>query len=65
MILQKGVDLWSEWILAEILKSNLFNWIAKSKSDWQIFPSNWIKTKYQKKAATQGRVSVYLNFVKA
>jgi len=65
LIIASDHDSYKEWILAEILKSNLFNWTAKSKSDWQICPSNWIETKYQKKAATQGRVSVYLNFVKA
>lgn len=65
LIIASDHDAYKEWIMTEILKSGLFNWTAKSKSDWQNFPSDWTQTKYQKKAIIQGRISVYLNFVKA
>lgn len=54
-------DSYKTWILAEILRSEKFSWKAKSKSDWQIFPSDWVETKYQKKAKAEGRVSVIFN----
>jgi len=65
LIIASDHDSYKEWIMIEILKSHLFNWSAKSKFDWQNFPANWIQTKYQKKAAIEGRASVYLEFIKA
>lgn len=52
------------WILSAILKSQKFIWNAASKLDWQVFPDDWIVTKYQKKAAKEGRVSVIFNLTK-
>jgi tRNA (guanine-N7-)-methyltransferase len=54
-------DSYKTWILAEILRSNKLSWDAKSKTDWQIFPNDWVKTKYQKKAEIEGRVPVIFN----
>jgi len=51
------------WILSEALKSQKFTWSATSKKDWQIFPADWIETKYQKKAEIEGRVSVIFNLI--
>ncbi len=51
-------DSYKTWILAEILRSNKFSWDAKSKDDWQKFPQDWTKTKYQKKAEIEGRIPV-------
>lgn len=51
-------DSYKTWILAEILRCKKFSWDAKSKKDWQIFPDDWIMTKYQKKALDEGRVPV-------
>jgi len=56
-------DSYKTWILAAILRSKIFLWSADSKKDWQIFPQDWIATKYQKKAATEGRVSVIFNLI--
>jgi tRNA (guanine-N7-)-methyltransferase len=56
-------DSYKTWILAKILRSKNFSWLANSKKDWQIFPKNWIETKYQKKAAIEGRVSVIFNLI--
>jgi tRNA (guanine-N7-)-methyltransferase len=51
-------DSYKTWILSQILLSKEFSWLAASKKDWQIFPENWVVTKYQKKAEAEGRVSV-------
>ncbi len=54
-------DSYKIWILAEIANSKKFTWDAKSKKDWQVFPKDWVTTKYQKKAAQEGRTSVIFN----
>src|SRR3989338_10367116 len=51
-------DSYKTWILAEILKSKKFMWKCALKQDWQVFPNDWVETKYQKKAAKEGRISV-------
>ncbi len=56
-------DLYKTWILAEVARSKKFSWQANSKKDWQNFPSDWVETKYQKKAAAEGRVSVIFNLL--
>ncbi len=58
LIIATDHDSYKTWILSEIAKSHKFNWQATSKDDWQKFPSDWIITKYQKKAQIEGRVSV-------
>ncbi len=57
-------DSYKTWILAEIAKSQKFFWKAQEKKDWQVFPTDWVETKYQKKAALEGRVSVIFNLVR-
>ena len=52
------------WILSHILQSKKFVWTAKSQNDWQNFPTFWHKTKYQKKAEAEGRVSSYLELIR-
>jgi tRNA (guanine-N7-)-methyltransferase len=54
-------DSYKIWILSEIANSKKFTWDAKSKKDWQVFPKDWVTTKYQKKAAQEGRTSVIFN----
>lgn len=56
-------DSYKIWILSELLNSKKFSWLANSKKDWQIFPDDWVKTKYQKKAEIEGRISVIFNLV--
>lgn len=56
-------DSYKTWILSAISRSKKFSWIANSKKDWEVFPQNWIETKYQKKAATEGRISVIFNLI--
>jgi len=54
-------DSYKKWIFSQILLSEKFIWPAKSKSDWQNFPDDWTYTKYQKKAAREGRTSIIIN----
>jgi len=54
-------DSYKIWILDSLLNSQKFSWKARSKQDWQVFPDDWTITKYQKKAALEGRVSVIFN----
>ncbi len=56
-------DSYKTWILSEISRSQNFSWQAQSKKDWQIFPQDWIVTKYQKKAEKEGRTSVIFNLI--
>jgi tRNA (guanine-N7-)-methyltransferase len=51
-------DGYKTWILSQILISKKISWLANSRKDWQIFPADWVTTKYQKKAAEEGRTSV-------
>lgn len=61
LVIATDHDSYKTWILTEILRSKKFSWDAKSKSNWQIFPSDWTETKYQKKAKAEGRVPVIFN----
>ena len=63
LIIATDHDSYKTWILAEILRSKNFSWLANSNKDWQIFPNDWIETKYQKKAVFEGRVSVIFKLI--
>ena len=64
LIIATDHDSYKRWILAKMNKVNLFQWQAKSKADWQQFPDDWIYTKYQKKAAREGRTSIILKYIR-
>lgn len=63
LVIATDHDSYKIWILSAISKSKNFFWDANSKKDWQNFPDDWIETKYQKKAANEGRVSVIFNLI--
>lgn len=63
LIIATDHDSYKTWILAEITKSKKFIWQCDSKQDWQVFPTDWVETKYQKKAALEGRKSVIFNLI--
>ena len=63
LVIATDHDSYKTWILSELLRSKKFSWQAKSKTDWQIFPKDWVETKYQKKAAAEGRTSVIFNLI--
>lgn len=58
-------DDYKGWIMEVFLRRReLFLWKAKQKSDWLEFPKDWIWTKYQKKAISENRINVFLQFLK-
>ncbi|MBU6141247.1 MAG: tRNA (guanosine(46)-N7)-methyltransferase TrmB [Proteobacteria bacterium] len=61
LVIATDHDSYKTWILAEFLRSEKFSWDAKSKKDWQIFPKDWVKTKYQKKAEIESRLPIIFN----
>ncbi|MES2676948.1 MAG: tRNA (guanosine(46)-N7)-methyltransferase TrmB [Pseudomonadota bacterium] len=64
LIIATDSDSYKKWIMSEYFKSDLWQWLANSKADWQNFPRNWVQTKYQKKAEVEGRTNVYLEFIR-
>jgi tRNA (guanine-N7-)-methyltransferase len=65
LIIVTDHDDYKLWIIDIILrKSKLFFWTAKQKTDWINFPSDWVWTKYQKKAILEGRNNVFLKILK-
>jgi tRNA (guanine-N7-)-methyltransferase len=64
LIIATDHDSYKTWILSAISENKNFKWLAQSKKDWQKFPDWWIETKYQKKAALEGRASVIFNLIK-
>ena len=63
LVIATDHDLYKTWILSAILKNKNFVWTASEKKDWQVFPKDWVKTKYQQKAALEGRTSVIFNLI--
>ncbi len=53
------------WILARILAHPSFHWTARRAGDWRVRPADWPETRYEAKAAVQGRPSTYLTFRRA
>jgi tRNA (guanine-N7-)-methyltransferase len=48
--------------LALIGRSGAFTWLATRPADWRERPPDWPETRYERKAASQGRESIYLRF---
>lgn len=64
IIIATDHDDYKTWILHHILRSQKFTWLATDKNSWQNFPTDWVETKYQKKAITEGRTSIYIEIQK-
>src|SRR5690606_32512802 len=48
------------WILAHCSRHSSFEWTATSQADWQNPPADWVPTRYQQKAAAEGRQPLFL-----
>ena len=59
LIIATDDNSYKQWIFAEYFRSGLWKWQANSKADWQNFPDDWKKTKYQIKAEAAGRENIY------
>lgn len=71
-ILRDGAELrvatddptYKGWILEHVLGSGYFKWAARSPSDWRERSSDWPPTRYEAKAARQGRRGAFLRFLR-
>lgn len=50
------------WTLRQLTADSNFRWTANCGNDWKYEPSDWIETKYQRKAIREGRRPVFLDF---
>lgn len=41
-----------------------FQWLAESPADWRVRPSDWPETRYEQKAAREGRQRYYFRWVR-
>ncbi len=55
---------YSQWMLEQILAFEHFTWTAQSQKDWKTEPTDWVPTRYQAKAALEGRLPVFLDLTK-
>jgi tRNA (guanine-N7-)-methyltransferase len=54
---------YAKYILMALINSDCFKTYASDISEWQTFPDDWIKTKYQLRAEEQGYKCFYFNFI--
>jgi tRNA (guanine-N7-)-methyltransferase len=50
--------------LRVVTNSGLFEWTAKKSPDFTRPPSDWDTTRYEQKALKEGRIPIYLEFIK-
>ena len=58
------IDDYAGWTLARFLASPHFCWAAAQAEDWRRPWPQWRPTRYEAKARSEGRRSVYLTFVR-
>ena len=58
------IDDYSAWTLCRVLRSPHFDWPARSDADWLTPWAGWPSTRYEAKALREGRMPVYLTFVR-
>ncbi len=64
--LRIGTDIgdYARTILQAFSAQSEFTWPAAGPSDWRIRPADWPETRYEAKAAREGRVRYYFRFVR-
>ena len=50
--------------LANCCAHSRFRWSANAPTDWQLAPSDWCETRYERKAREQGREVCYADFLR-
>jgi tRNA (guanine-N7-)-methyltransferase len=58
------IDTYVNWTLSHIASHPRFQWTAAKAADWQEPWRDWPGTRYEAKAIREGRVPVYLEFVR-
>lgn len=63
-ILRVATDhkVYKGWTLRQMAADKNFAWTAKCGNDWKHEPSDWVQTKYQRKAIREGRRPVFLDY---
>lgn len=63
-ILRVATDhpIYKGWTLRRLAENPDFVWTATCGNDWKHEPTDWIETKYQRKAIREGRRPVFLDF---
>jgi tRNA (guanine-N7-)-methyltransferase len=56
------IDDYAGWVLARVLRSADFEWTAMRADDWRRPWDGWPGTRYEAKAAHEGRAPAYLTF---
>ena len=56
--------IYKGWALRQVKENGNFVWTAKCGNDWKHEPEDWVQTKYQLKALSEGRRPVFLDFAK-
>ena len=56
--------VYKHWTLRQLQACPFFAWTATCGNDWKHEPSDWVQTKYQRKAIREGRKAVFLDYKK-
>ncbi|MBQ9235903.1 MAG: tRNA (guanosine(46)-N7)-methyltransferase TrmB [Alphaproteobacteria bacterium] len=54
--------VYKSWVIRQMRTRPDFVWTAKCFSDWRYPPADWVATKYQKKALSEGRRPVFFEY---
>lgn len=54
----------AEWMLIHVTANPHFMWKSFADAQWRETPDDWIETRYQQKAAQQGRLAYFMDFTK-
>lgn len=65
-ILRVATDhkIYKSWTLRQLHDNPDFRWTAQCGNDWKHEPTDWVQTKYQRKALREGRRPVFLDFMR-
>ena len=55
-------SVYKSWTLRQMHANSDFRWTAKTGNDWRNPPSDWVETKYQRKAIREGRRPVFFDY---
>lgn len=63
-ILRVATDhkIYKGWTLRQLQADSRFEWTATCGNDWKHAPTDWVETKYQRKAIREGRRPVFLDY---
>jgi tRNA (guanine-N7-)-methyltransferase len=53
---------YARWTLRHLSDRAEFSWLATRPRDWRDPPSDWVETRYQRKAVAAGRRPIFLRF---